>query len=516
MIRYTSQTQMSIEEFKTPFQVRLDKNNRWVKLGESIPWDALARIYYRSMSSDMGAPAIDARIVIGAMIIKHKLKLDDRETMETIRENMYTQYFLGLKEYVNEYVFDRSLFTTLRYRLGADKFDAMTRQIILRSEKKEETAEEDLNDSGNDMTMNKLDSGIEENNIKGNEGSGTEEQPSKNKGKLIMDATVADQMIAYPTDLGLLSRSREESERLIDELCKELDIKNKPRTYRRLARKQYLNLARKKNKSKKEIRKGVGQQLRYLRRNLKTIDKLLDTAEGMSFPLEHRDQRIYWVIQHIYEQQAHMHNEHTHSIENRIVNIYQPYVRPIVRGKDKAQVEFGAKLGVSIQNGYARINTLSWEAYNEGTDLKKQVEAYKKLNGYYPEVVITDKIYGTRENRQWLKDLGIRYSGKPLGRPSVKSQTQYSKRKQKMEQGIRNQVEGKFGQGKNGYNLNKVRARTSKTSESWIAAIFFVMNLIRFGKEFLFSFLKEVLSTLFSVPDIFIWHRNEFMLSKIR
>jgi len=97
------------------------------------------------MSSDMGAPAIDARIVIGAMIIKHKLKLDDRETMETIRENMYMQYFLGLKEYINEYVFDRSLFTTLRYRLGADKFDAMIRQIILRSEKKEDAAQNGKN-----------------------------------------------------------------------------------------------------------------------------------------------------------------------------------------------------------------------------------------------------------------------------------------------------------------------------------------------------------------------------------
>lgn len=510
---------MTIEEFKTPFQVRLDKNNRWVKLGESIPWDALASIYYRSMSSDMGAPAIDARIVIGAMIIKHKLKLDDREVIESIRENMYMQIFLGLREYTYEDVFERSLFTTLRYRLGADKFDAMTRQIILRSEKKEDAAKKDLNDPEDDMTMNKLERGAEEVDIRGNEGSNekaTEEKPGKNKGKLIMDATVADQMIAYPTDLGLLSRSREESERLIDELCKKLDIKDKPRTYRRLACRQYLKLAKNRNKSRKEIRKGVGQQLRYLRRNLKNIDKLLDTAEGISFPLEHRDQRIYWVIQHIHEQQSQMHKEHTHSIDNRIVNIYQPYVRPIVRGKDKAQVEFGAKLGVSIQNGYARINTLSWEAYNEGTDLKKQVEAYYKLNGVYPEVVITDKIYGTRENRQWLKDLGIRYSGKPLGRPSAKRQTQYWKRKQKIEQGIRNQVEGKFGQGKNGYNLNKVRARAAKTSESWIAAIFFVMNLIKFSKEFLSAFFNKILSSLFSVPVIFIWCRNEYIPVKIK
>jgi hypothetical protein len=45
---------MSIEEFRTPFQVKLDKENRWVRLGNSLPWDALASIYYRSMSTDMG------------------------------------------------------------------------------------------------------------------------------------------------------------------------------------------------------------------------------------------------------------------------------------------------------------------------------------------------------------------------------------------------------------------------------------------------------------------------------
>ena len=133
MIRYNSTRQISIEEFKTPFEIKLDRENRWIKLGSSLPWDAMASIYYRSMSADQGTPAIDAWIVIGAMIIKHKLKLDDRETIETIKENMYMQYFLGLKEYIYEDVFDRSLFTTLRYRLGADKFDAMTRQIILTS-----------------------------------------------------------------------------------------------------------------------------------------------------------------------------------------------------------------------------------------------------------------------------------------------------------------------------------------------------------------------------------------------
>jgi len=514
---------MSIEEFRTPFQVKLDKENRWVKLGNSLPWDAMASIYYRTMSADMGAPAIDARIVIGAMIIKHKLKLDDRETIETIRENMYIQYFLGLEEYTYKDVFDRSLFTTLRYRLGADKFDAMTRQIILTSEGKHEAARKDLDDNRNDVNTNKADkdrtsSGPQINQASNqassvkNEG---EEKPRGNKGLLIVDATVADQMIAYPTDLGLIARSREESERIIDELCKALVISDKPRTYRRLARKQYLNVAKKKNKTRNELRKAIGQQLRYLRRNLKSIYGLLDKSPGMSFPLQARDQKVYWVIQHIYDQQAKMYKEHTHSIDNRIINIYQPYVRPIVRGKDKAQVEFGAKLGVSIQNGFARINTLSWEAYNEGTDLKEQVQAYRNLNGYYPKTVIADKIYGNRENRQWLKELGIRYSGKPLGKPSGKEQTPYRKRKSKIEQGIRNQVEGKFGQGKNGYDLSRVRARAARTSESWIAAIFFVMNLVRFSKEFLLSFFQSLFGAFSHAPELVIMHRYEHIIIKI-
>lgn len=167
-----------------------------MKLGNSLPWDRLAGIYYRGMSSDQGAPAIDARIVIGAMIVKHKLRLDDREAIETIRENMYIQYFLGLEEYTYKDVFDRSLFTTLRYRLGADKFDAMTSEIILTSEGK---GKREVNDPGESSSSGNLQQG-------GSITSGrqSEDQGKGHKGVLIVDATVADQMIAYPTDLGLI------------------------------------------------------------------------------------------------------------------------------------------------------------------------------------------------------------------------------------------------------------------------------------------------------------------------
>lgn len=52
-------------------------------------------------------------------------------------------------------------------------------------------------------------------------------------------------------------------------------------------------------------------------------------------------------------------------VENRIVSISPPYIRPIVRGKSKVPVEFGAKLDLSVENGLGRIERISFEAYNE-------------------------------------------------------------------------------------------------------------------------------------------------------
>ncbi len=120
-------------------------------------------------------------------------------------------------------------------------------------------------------------------------------------------------------------------------------------------------------------------------------------------------------------------------------------------------------------------------------------------------MVIADAIYGTRANRSWLKEHHIRFVGKALARPSQQPQTSYQKRKRKKEMASRNEIEGKFGQGKNGYNraanrLNKIRASKQKTSESWtvgraIAAIFFVLNLIKFSKDFLCLILQRWLGS---------------------
>jgi hypothetical protein len=190
-----------------------------------------------------------------------------------------------------------------------------------------------------------------------------------------------------------------------------------------------------------------------------------------------------------------MHQEKSNSCPDRIVSLRQPYVRPMVTGKQQPKTEFGSKLNVLLtENGIAHANVIRWNNYHEGKDLIEQVEYHKERYGYYPKSVLADAKYGTRENRQALKKRGIRFAGKPLGRPSMDPETQKNQCQQRrQDNNERIPIEGKFGQGKGAYGLNYIRAKTQTTSEAWIRGIFLSMNLIKVlkGSIFVFNFLRQ-------------------------
>lgn len=487
MIRYQSQKQLSLTEFEWPFQTALDENNRWVKLSECIPWDELAQAYYQGLSESQGRPTKDARLVIGAVIIKHKLCLSDRETVAQIQENPYLQYFVGLPGYQKGTPFVPSLFVEIRKRMGACVFDAFQEAIVdslNRRNRSPDTETKSDDDDGNDPAP----PGPKE-PLPASEGAvEKEEEKSRhrdNQGKVILDATVAPQAIRYPTDLSLLNEGREFSERIIDELYARSEWKRKPRTYREKARKAFLAVAKQRRPGLKVRRRAIKQQLQYLGRNLGHIERLLDCwPEFGPSPLPRWLLHRYWVIQHVYAQQLEMHRNRSRRCDDRIVSISQPYVRPIVRGKLDKPVEFGSKLSVSLDgDGLAHVDHLRWDAFHEGGDLLSQVENFRKRHGHYPEVVLGDPVYGTRENRRYLKSHGIRFAGKPLGRPPKQTETNKEelkrvKAKRREEYLQRIPIEGKFGQGKNGYRLHYIRAKRADTSFSWINSIFLVMNLL--------------------------------------
>src|SRR5690554_6630220 len=103
----------------------------------------------------------------------------------------------------------------------------------------------------------------------------------------------------------------------------------------------------------------------------------------------------------------------------------------------------------------------------------------------------------TRANRNYLKERGIRQTGRPLGRKPKKAvQSRYQRAKSKKEQNERNRVEGKLGRGKDRYDLNKIKAGFGETHESWVASIVFVMNILQAMEDIFCQIFKERLFQL--------------------
>lgn len=478
---YISPMNLVLPGFETTFEKQLDPLNRWVIMANQIPWDILVSKYQRHLNNqDTGADGINPRVAIGSMIIKHICDLSDRETVQQIRENIYMQYFIGYSSFNTEIPFDPSLFVDFRKRLTLEDINKINEEIVKKyyGLGKEVAVINSQQECKEDQQEN--------NSVKMIQPTSETKEPINHKGKLIIDATACPQDIAYPTDLNLLNDSREKSELIIDTLQLLRSDKVKPRTYREKARKEYLKIAQKKTKTKREIRKGIRQQLQYLKRNISHIHNILN--EFNTIPLDYKLYKYLLVIQTLYDQQKSMYDAQIHSIPQRIVSIHQPHVRPIVRGKTNASVEFGSKIQVSMMDGFAFLDELSWEAFNEGTKLQQSVESYKERFGYYPEEVLADKIYCTRENRAWLKKEGIELRAKPLGRPSIKPSIV-------LAPGERNPIEGKFGQAKTAYGMNRIKARLDITSKSWISTIILVLNLVKLASQVPF-FIADLLNAI--------------------
>ncbi len=498
MIKYTPATERKLSLFTTPFDQKLDPENRWVKMADLVPWDDMAKVFFSRMSKDVGRASVDLRVVLGALLIKHIEGISDEDTIVYLQENIYAQYFVGLPSFQTRPVFVPSLFVEIRKRLGKQGVlelnEAVIRQAtqlqMIRHKKKPSRKDEDLGQGKQEEQAIKNLSGKTE------VGSVENQVQAPNRGTLKVDATVAPQHIGYPTDTNLLQQARLYSEALIDKLFQGSQLwSKKPRTYRRQAHKEYLAFSKKRRVSVSEIKKQRRKQLQYLRRNLGHIIKMLDQlqAKHEKENWDAQDWRRFLVLQELYRQQYILHRDARKQIEDRIVNIAQPYVRPIKRGKAGGKdTEFGAKINVSETEGFLKIDQMSFDNFNEGICLQQQVEDFKRLFGYYPELVLADRAYLNRENRNYLKSKGIRHSGAPLGRPPDLSPQE--KQRRKKEQNKRSEIEGKFGQAKSKYGLDKIKTRLIGTSHACIGLIIVGINILTMGKGILLGLIMHILS----------------------
>jgi hypothetical protein len=465
MYRKNQYRQFSITDFNQPFGLKMNPENRWVKKAAMIPWKAIEEKYATLFPSKTGMPAKPLRMALGSLLIQKQLGFSDRELVEEIVENPYFQYFIGLPAYQTEAPFVPSLLVEFRKRLNEDVLNEINEIIIAFN------TPDDPNPGGGKHSDDDTSAGSDE-----------------NTGTLVLDATCAPQNIKYPQDVNLLNEARENLEEMVDYLCTTFDYYT-PRMYRRNARKDYLNLAKSKKRPKKKIRRAIRQQLQYIRRDRGYIEALLD--DGCELTIKQRERLA--VIDKVYEQQKYMYDNRTHTVADRIVSISQPYIRPIVRGKAKAPVEFGAKLDVSLdERGMARIERISFDAYNECDVLIQAVENHKARTGHYPERVLVDQIYRTRANLTYCKNLKIRVSGPALGRP--KKDAKVDKKVEYKDNTDRIAVERAFALAKHSYGLGLVVTKRGETTKSSIALSILAMNLDRI----LAGSLRQILILIFS------------------
>ena len=435
-----------------------------------IPWDEIEDRYAELFPSKVGMPAKPLRTALGSLLIQKEYGYSDRELVEQIKENPYYQYFIGLPGYEYKAPFVPSLLVEFRKRLDENVL-AEINEMIAAYNNPDDSSDDDSNGGGNsaDNTNTENDNQLA--------------CEPENEGTLILDATCAPQNIAYPQDINLLNEARENLESIIDQICDEYNF-YKPRMYREKARKAYLALAKCRKRTGKRIRKAIGQQLRFISRDLGYIDMFVLYNDVV---LNDKQKKRLFVLKELYEQQKYMYDNKTHKVKDRIVSISQPYIRPIVRGKAKAPVEFGAKLDMSIdEKGIARLEKLSFDAYNEEDVLVTAIENYRKRTGHYPERVLVDQIYRNQKNRAYCKSRKIRISGKALGRPK-KNPTLEEKKIAHQDNMERIEVERGFSLAKRCFGMGLITTKLDITTRSSIALSILAMNLGNLARAFLLA-----------------------------
>ena len=433
---YRSKDRKTLSLFKElmPYGGRLNKNNRWLRLRELVPWEELEEEYGKYFS-ERGRPGIDGQLVIGVICIKHMMKLSDEGVVEQVLENPYMQAFCGLESFATGKLFDESSLSKLRKRLGKKYFRQLENEV-LRVLK--------------------------------------ERKIIKARG-VMLDATIFPSNIKYPTDVGLLNEAREWLVKHIKEISKR--IGRWTRTYRINARNEYLNFSKKRKKTKKTVREAKKKMMQYVKRNIKQLEDLLMELKKRRIEVKEVIVRKIEIVKKIFEQQRDMYRRRSHIIKDRIVSFSQPEVRPMVRRKAGKEVEFGPKGHVSLVDGFLLLDKLSFNSFNEANALKESIEIYREKFGQKPKIVIADGIYGNRENRHYLTEEEIPAPLKPLGRKSMTEEYKKRKRWIRKKQRLRNRIEGIIGHAKEHYGLDRIRYTIEDGAEMWVRMGLLAMNL---------------------------------------
>ncbi len=406
------------------------------KIYQSIPWEEMIKAMkiktYRKGPKSIFSP----KGKIALMILKHYTGVSDRKLIEQLNGNIEYQFFCDIylgHQRIENYKIVSQIRTELSSNFSIDK----VQQVLY------------------------------------NHWASYIDNPSH----ILMDATCYESELRYPTNQKLLWESVNWSYGQMKILCKHLKIKL-PRTKYNKWKSRYISyskMRRKTNKKKKPLTRGLLHLLNKL-------NGLLDEIENhttIEMPKRYHNRRD--TIKQIYIQQKQLFDTGILP-KNRIVSIHKSYLRPIVRGKEKKPVEFGAKVNKIQIDGINFIEHINFNAFNEGTRFMQSVYFAQSLTHTKTKLTGADAIYATNKNRVFATSNNIQTDFKPKGK-----QGKYHQEKKLLRKIISKErstrLEGSFGREKEHYHLKKVKARTKKNEILWIFFGIHTANALEIGRR---------------------------------
>ena len=312
-----------------------------------------------------GAPSwLPAQGYFGVMFLKHYTKLSDEKLLERFNTDWAMQMFCGVQLADNEIIRDNSFVSKVRTYLGKNiDFEVFQKSMI--------------NHWKLEIPDNKV---------------------------ALMDATCYEVYIRFPTDVKLLWESCEWVwEKQIPQICKDNKLKI-PRSKFKDQKIKHLIYSKLRRKSYRKTRTRKNALLKLLEKGINVYQALLNQTKAVD--LTEKDAATFKTIKLVLQQQQHRFTNPKTKIPNRIVSLFKPYIRPIIRGKENKSVEFGIKVHKLQVGGISIIEHQSYEAFNECKRLKISTLKHKNLFGECTHLA-ADAIYATNENRKFTTQKSI-------------------------------------------------------------------------------------------------------------
>jgi transposase, IS5 family len=445
MIGKTDKTPQ-LNMYQVPIIHFINEEHELCQLARRIDWDSLESDLSDYYCIDNGRPSVPIRKIVGVVMLKRMFNESDESAVDRWKENPYWQYFCGEVHFQHHWPFDPTELIKFRKRIGELGMERILKVSIDLFERKE----------------------VQEKHV-------------------LVDTTVQEKNITYPTDTKLQKKIIEKCRDIADKEGIELRQSYK-RTLKQLMIDQrfreHPKRRKKANAAARKIKVIAGRVLRDLER--KMTDEQLEKYS--------HDLGLYYRV--LSQQQKD---------GNKIYSLHETEVRCIAKGKEAKKYEFGNKVSIvkTMKSGII-VGALSFqENLYDADTLEPQLEQVERLTGKMPKTASGDRGYRGKKN---ILGVEIQIPANPH-----KKASNYQKQRARKFFKARAGIEPVIGHVKHDHRMlvNYLSGTQGDAINTLLAATGFnMMKMLRRIKAQTLIFCQNLLLTIYQLLNIEISKRK--------